>query len=434
MDIDGFCYNSIDFHKDDLLLVKICLEHNFLPAKELQKMLANSAGQQLIFQLTGYLDEAKLSQLIKLHNSKILCECGALLTKGIARCSECNERIPDRNQRSTRKHKRYGKYKPIEKVGQGSVGTVYKAIQTDLDRIVALKVLQADVDDTAFLRFKQESQAVASLNHPSIVSLHDVGQANNEYFLAMEFVDGKPLTNYIRKRKLTIEDTVKIIIQIIRGLQHAHEKKIIHRDIKPDNIIITNDKIPKITDFGLARRLNQKSRITQNDIIMGTPIYMSPEQASGEHNLEYSTDIYSTGVVFYEMLSGQLPFNNDSTTLVLLHRIIKDPPPALHQVDPSIPPALNDICMTALEKDPKDRYKTMKDFADKVEMFFEDNYVKKELPIVEDISTDELEIDHNVKKRTLRTLISKEDRLEWYDIVLWVLLGFGLVYFCHKVF
>ncbi|BBM83974.1 serine/threonine protein kinase [Candidatus Uabimicrobium amorphum] len=434
MKIDGFCYSSVDFHKDDLLLIKICLEHDFVPSKELQRMLASSPDKQLIFQLTNYLDEKKLSQLIKLHNSKILCQCGALLTKGITKCDQCNERVSDRRGRSTRKHKRYGKYKPVEKVGEGSVGVVYKAIQTDLDRTVALKVLQADVDDTAFLRFKQESQAVASLNHPSIVSLHDVGQANNEYFLAMEFVDGKPLTNYIRKRKLTIEDSVKIIIQIIRGLQHAHQKKIIHRDIKPDNIIITNDKVPKITDFGLARRLNQKSRITQNDIIMGTPIYMSPEQARGEHNLEYSTDIYSTGVVFYEMLSGQLPFNNDSTTLVLLHRIIKDPPPALHRVDPSIPPALNDICMKALEKDPKDRYKTMKHFADKVEQFFEDNYVKKEVPIVEDISTDELEIENASKKRTLRTLISKEDRLEWYDIVLWVLLGFGLVYFCHKAF
>ncbi len=357
---------------DDIIIIKLCMHLKFLSLQQLENIYSKNVGRQFIFALmdSKLLAPDQMNELFSLRGKAALCDkCDELnfrkSQQKVLLCRKCGVAIRQKSLKkggtTTSPRNKYGKFKIKQKIGEGNVGVVYKAIDTELDRLVALKMLKmAEGEQVA--RFKQEARSVAALNHEYIVSIYDIGEDLGEHFIAMEYVPGEKLSQYMELNEVSYDDSLAIVIKIAEGLQHAHEHQIIHRDIKPDNIIITNNQIPKVTDFGLARKLSQNVRITRDNIIMGTPIYMSPEQANDDPHLGHETDIYSLGVVLYEMLAGRTPFL-EAPTLTLLQQIVYQPPPPLDEICPDLDSELIEICLKALAKKKQERFSSMEKFA-----------------------------------------------------------------------
>lgn len=249
------------------------------------------------------------------------------------------------------------RYRILEKAGSGGMADVYLAYDTILDRKVAVKVMHPKYarDESFVMRFRREAQAAANLNHPNIVSVYDWGEEDGTYFIVMEYIVGETLKDLVNK-KGTFDVIVAIDIakQVARALSFAHKNEVIHRDIKPQNIVITNDGLAKVTDFGIAR--GKSSSITETGAVMGSVYYISPEQAQGLPATELS-DIYSLGVTLYEMLTGSLPFEGDSAVSIALKHA-SEAPARPSSLNPSISPQLEAIILKAIAKDPFDRYQT----------------------------------------------------------------------------
>ncbi len=256
-----------------------------------------------------------------------------------------------------------GRYEIVAKLGSGGMSHVYQARDTILNRIVTVKILRSDLaEDKDFVRrFQVEAQAVASLSHPNIVSIYDVGQENGLPYLVMEYVEGLTLKGIIQKEgPLSPAETVNLGVQVCAALTHAHERGIIHRDIKSHNILVTPGGRVKVTDFGLARVLSVPSAtVTRSGTVMGSVHYLSPEQARGEETGPKS-DLYSLGVVLYEAVSGHLPFQGDNPVTVALKHV-QGPPPALRKDNPAIPQRLEEIIFKALAKDPSQRFQSARE-------------------------------------------------------------------------
>lgn len=251
-----------------------------------------------------------------------------------------------------------GRYEIQEIIGVGGMSVVYKAYDNVDDRIVAVKILKDEflTNDEFVRRFKNESKAIALLSHPNIVKVYDVSFGEKLQYIVMEYVDGITLKEYIQKQKsITWNDALFFTTQILRALQHAHDKGIVHRDIKPQNIILLSNGNIKVADFGIARFSRSETR-TLTDTAIGSVHYISPEQAKGEFTDERA-DIYSVGVVLYEMLAGKVPFEADSAVSVALMQL-QDDAERLTQINPDIPKGLEQICMHAMQKNPADRYQT----------------------------------------------------------------------------
>lgn len=280
------------------------------------------------------------------------------------------------------------RYEIIEKVGSGGMADVYKARCHRLNRFVAIKVLKAEYsNDTTFvLKFRAEAQSAAGLSHPNIVNVYDVGDDDGLYYIVMELVEGITLKSFIeRKGKLEVKEAVGIAIQIASGLEAAHDNHIIHRDIKPQNIIISREGKVKVTDFGIAKAATSNT-ISSN--AMGSVHYISPEQARGGYSDEKS-DIYSLGVTLYEMLSGHVPFAGDNTVSVALLHIQGEAKP-LREINPEIPISLERIVQKAMEKKPERRYLSAAEMiADLKRSIINPNgdFVKVASPIVDDSPT-----------------------------------------------
>jgi len=251
-------------------------------------------------------------------------------------------------------------YKIIDKLGEGGMGVVYKAQDTKLERIVALKFLPKHLlsDKEAKSRFVHEAKAASALNHPNITTIYEIDEAEDECFIVMENVEGKSIKELIKEKELSIEAILKIGIQIAEGLFKAHEKGIVHRDIKSDNIMVTNEDFVKIMDFGLAK-LKGVPRVTKIGATVGTVPYMSPEQAQGKE-VDHRSDIFSFGVVLYEMMTGQLPFTGDYEHAVIYSILNEAPePPASFRTD--IPTNLEQVVSKTLEKDQTRRYQNIQE-------------------------------------------------------------------------
>jgi eukaryotic-like serine/threonine-protein kinase len=247
-------------------------------------------------------------------------------------------------------------YKVLEKLGEGGMGVVYKADDTKLHRIVALKFLPVNStsDKEAKERFLNEAQAASKLDHPNICTIHEIGETpNHGLFIVMPYYDGETLKERIARGPVPLHEAAEIMIQIASGLSKAHSNNIIHRDIKPGNIIITKDGTVKIVDFGLAK-LSGTSRITMTGTTVGTIAYMSPEQAIGR-NVDNRTDIWSLGIMLYEMLTGQTPFPGDYDQAVI-YRIINEEPDPASKMKPELRADIDDLIGKALEKNPGNRY------------------------------------------------------------------------------
>lgn len=249
------------------------------------------------------------------------------------------------------------RYEVLEKIGTGGMSDVYKAKDQKLNRFVAVKILKQEFSENKNFvsKFRVEAQAAAGLMHPNIVNVYDVGEEDGIHYIVMELVEGITLKKYIEKKvRLTTKEAISIAIQVAMGIEAAHNNHIIHRDIKPQNIIISKEGKVKVTDFGIAKAASSNT-ITSN--VMGSVHYTSPEQARGGFSDEKS-DIYSMGITMFEMLTGRVPYNGDTTVSIAI-RHIQDPMPSMRDFVPEIPPSVENIVMKCTQKSPDRRYQSM---------------------------------------------------------------------------
>ena len=250
-----------------------------------------------------------------------------------------------------------GPYRIIEQLGQGGMATVYKAYHAALDRYVALKVLHPafNEDATFTARFQREARVVAKLEHPSIVPVYDYAEHENRPFLVMKYIEGETLKARLARGPLNAAEITRVVDAVGSALAYAHQQGILHRDIKPSNVLISNDGQMYLADFGLARIAQAGESTLSSDSIMGTPQYISPEQARGDKDLDAGTDIYSFGVMLYEMVVGQVPFNAD-TPFSIIHDHIYSPLPLPRSINEKVPESVERVLLKALAKERTDRY------------------------------------------------------------------------------
>ena len=248
------------------------------------------------------------------------------------------------------------RYEIIRIIGEGGMANVYLAEDTILNRKVAVKVLRGDLanDEKFVRRFQREALSASSLSHPNIVEMYDVGEDDGNFYIVMEYVEGKNLKQLLKKRgKLNINEVIDIMLQLTDGLAHAHDSYIIHRDIKPQNILILDNGLVKITDFGIAMALNS-SQLTQTNSVMGSVHYLPPEQANGKGST-IKSDVYSLGILMYELISGSLPFRGENAVEIALKHI-KEKIPYLKKEHPDLPQSIENIILKSCAKNPKNRY------------------------------------------------------------------------------
>ena len=267
----------------------------------------------------------------------------------------------------------------IEKlIGEGGMANVYLARDTILDRKVAVKVLRGDLagDDKFVRRFQREALSASSLSHPNIVEIYDVGEDEGNFYIVMEYIEGKTLKQLIKKRGvLTLSETIDIMLQLLDALATAHDSYIIHRDIKPQNIMIKESGLVKITDFGIAMALNSVE-LTQTNSVMGSVHYLPPEQASGKGSTIRS-DIYSLGILMFEMLTGKMPYRGDSAVEIALKHM-KEELPKVKELNPVIPQSVENIIIKAAAKNPKNRFKDVRDMAESIKTCLDESRENEE--------------------------------------------------------
>ncbi len=322
------------------------------------------------------------------------------------------------------------RYEIVKSIGEGGMANVYLAHDLILDRDVAIKILRGDLsgDEKFVRRFQREALAASSLSHPNIVEMYDVGEDKGMYYIVMEYVKGVTLKQLLKKRgALTLSECIDIMLQLTDGISHAHASYIIHRDIKPQNIMIQDNGEIKITDFGIAIALNN-TQMTQTNSIMGSVHYLPPEQASGKV-ATVKSDIYSMGIMFYELLTGSLPFKGDTAFEIALKQI-KDDIPSVREFNNSIPQSVENVVLKATAKNPKNRYSSAKEMHDDLLTVLDENRLDEPrvgFKYVEhdgNITKDDLIIDENDERKNGIKL--EEDTFEAghkTNVVLWVLSG-----------
>lgn len=333
------------------------------------------------------------------------------------------------------------RYELLEKIGEGGMAEVYKAKCHSLNRFVAVKILKAEYSsDKDFVeKFKREATAAASLSDNNIVTIYDVGTEDGINYIVMEYVKGKTLKDIIReKRRLSNEETVEVAIQIAKALSCAHKNNIIHRDIKPHNIMVTEDGMVKVTDFGIAKASNSVT-ITNTSKVLGSAHYFSPEQAKGSY-VDFRTDIYSLGIVIYEMITGRVPFNADSPVSVALKHIQETPVPP-KDINSSIPNSLNNLILKAIEKEPIKRYQSIKEMLSDLEKIKNDwnynipitTFDNDETRVMDPVNIeDEYEEDDEDKIKKPMDKKKKRILILSISVVLVFVLGILAAYFAFK--
>jgi serine/threonine protein kinase len=262
-------------------------------------------------------------------------------------------------------------YEILGVLGRGGMGVVYKAKQTKLNRLVALKMILAGghAGDDERRRFLTEAEAVARLHHPNIVQIHEVGEADGQPFFTLEFVPGGSLAAKLSGTPLPPKEAARVVEQLARGVHYAHSKGIVHRDLKPANVLLGEDGTPKVTDFGLAKRVEVGSGLTASGVILGTPSYMAPEQAGGGgKRVGPAADVYALGAILYELLTGRPPFRA-ATSLDTILQVVSEEPAPVRQLQPGVPADLETVCHHCLQKEPGKRYASAEELANDLRRF-----------------------------------------------------------------
>ena len=292
------------------------------------------------------------------------------------------------------------RYEIIRNIGEGGMANVYLAVDTILNRKVAVKILRGDLsEDEKFVRkFQREASAASNLDHPNIVGIYDVGEDNGKYYIVMEFVEGQTLKSLIKRRgSLTIPEVLDIMTQLTSGIAHAHEKGIIHRDIKPQNILILDDGLVKIADFGIVQALNS-NELTETNSVMGSVHYLPPEQANGTGST-FKSDIYSLGILMYELIIGKVPFKGENAVEIAIKHM-KDPIPSVTEIKEDIPMSIENIILKATAKNPKNRYDSVEEMKYDIKTCLDPD--KKDVPRIK-FDYPEFEKDEEVKTISSRT-------------------------------
>jgi len=264
---------------------------------------------------------------------------------------------------------RFGDYEILREIGRGGMGKVYRARQISLDRIVALKVISAGEITASNLvdRFRIEAEAAASLDHPNIVSIYEVGEQDGWNFFSMRLVEGQTLSQALERGPLEFKPAAQVLAKVSRAIQHAHERGVLHRDLKPGNVLLDAAGEPHVADFGLAKFTQRESDLTLTHTALGTPAYMSPEQAAGRvKEVTTASDVYGLGAVLFEMLTGKAPFAGESA-MAIARQVVDDEPPLPSSINRAVPRDLTIICLKCLEKEPARRYPTAAALADDLE-------------------------------------------------------------------
>ena len=295
------------------------------------------------------------------------------------------------------------RYEILKLIGEGGMANVYLARDTILDRRVAVKVLRGDLagDEKFVRRFQREALSASSLSHPNIVEIYDVGEDDGNFYIVMEYIEGKTLKQLIKKRGvLSLPETMDIMLQLLDALKSAHDSYIIHRDIKPQNIMIKDSGLVKITDFGIAMALNS-AQLTQTNSVMGSVHYLPPEQASGKGSTIRS-DIYSLGILMFEMLTGRVPFRGDSAVEIALKHM-KEPLPSVCELNPVVPQSVENIILKAAAKNPKNRYHDVRDMADDIKTCLDEDRENEERITFKYPETDFSDTRANTLKETKKS-------------------------------
>ena len=303
--------------------------------------------------------------------------CGACLLQAGLGLPEEDEGATDPAQTPSRSHGArsaemlgdFGDYELLEEIGRGGQGVVYRARQKSLNRTVALKVIGLGpwATDAHLKRFRREAEAAASLQHPCIVPIHEVGERDGFCYFSMNFIAGGQLDEVVKREPMPIRRAVELIAKLARTVHYAHEHGILHRDIKPGNILLDAKGEPMLTDFGLARLVEADSTVTGTLEVMGTPSYMAPEQAAGNNaQLTSAADVYGLGAVLYQLLTGHPPFAG-GTTYETIRLVLDTEPRQPRLLNPKIDRDLSTICLKCLEKDPERRYSSALGLAEELE-------------------------------------------------------------------
>ena len=339
------------------------------------------------------------------------------------------------------------RYEILKSIGEGGMANVYLAHDKILDRDVAIKVLRGDLENNEkfIRRFQREAKSVSDLSHPNIVEVYDVGEEDGQHYIVMEYIDGKTLKQLIQKRgALTVPEVIDIMSQLTDGLAQAHDAYIIHRDIKPQNIMILDNGMVKITDFGIAMSMNA-TQLTQTNSVMGSVHYLPPEQASG-NGATTKSDIYSAGILMYELLTGSVPFKGDNAVEIALKQM-KERIPSIRKQNPLIPQSVENIVLKATAKNPKNRYDNIHEMHDDIvhaldeerqnEMKYHFPYPESELdesraiPIKENTVTkpkaSEIEIPANAVEDNLNGGSRKKEKKKMTRIQILVIVGLVLI-------
>ncbi|WP_078556848.1 Stk1 family PASTA domain-containing Ser/Thr kinase [Bacillus alkalicellulosilyticus] len=338
-----------------------------------------------------------------------------------------------------------GRYQILETVGGGGMANVYKAHDVILDRVVAVKVLQPQFsgDEQFIKRFHREAQAATSLAHPNVVSIYDVGVEDDVYYIVMEYVEGPTLKELIQQRgPIPLDETIDIMTQVMSAIAHAHANQIVHRDIKPHNILISTSGEVKVTDFGIARAMSSAT-ITHTNSVMGSVHYLSPEQARGGV-VNLKSDIYSLGIVLYEMVTGKLPFSGDTAVSIAIKHLQSDVP-SVKQFNASMPQSIENIIKKATAKDPFHRYASVYEMEEDLETALEpsrfnepvfsipvDEEATKAMPIIRDTNFSAKDVEKTIEAKQIEEPTKNEPKPKkkkrWVKVtIITILLFFAIV-------
>ena len=331
------------------------------------------------------------------------------------------------------------RYSIIRTLGEGGMANVYLAYDTILDRNVAVKVLRGDLrnDEKFVRRFQREALSASSLNHPNIVEMYDVGEDDGEYYIVMEYVEGKTLKQLLKRRgSLTITEVIDIMSQLTDGMAHAHDSYIIHRDIKPQNIMILENGLIKITDFGIAMALNS-TQLTQTNSVMGSVHYLPPEQAAGK-GCTIKSDIYSMGILMYELLTGSVPFKGDNAVEIALKQL-KEPIPSIRKKLPELPQSIENIIIKATAKNPANRYKDAREMHQDIITAMDENRINEKKYVYQYPETDiestkkldetvkAIKKQEEVKEENMRSIEKEESKNQNKLLIILASIFAGLV-------